>query len=82
MTISLRNLPPEIEKAILETSRRDNISLNEATLSLLEQALKKPARNTDFDEFAGAWSSAEAARFDAGIEAFRNVDSEQWKPTE
>ena len=39
MTISLRNLPPEVEKAILETSRREGISLNKATLRLLQASL-------------------------------------------
>ena len=37
MTISLRKLPEEVEKAILETSRREGISLNKATLRLLEE---------------------------------------------
>src|ERR1039457_3935031 len=67
MTISLRNLPKEVEKAILETSHREGISLNKATLRLLEAQLRKPARNSDFEEFCGPWSTAEADVFDAAL---------------
>ena len=79
MTISLRNLPKEIEKAILETSQREGISLNKATLRLLETRLRKPARNSDFEEFCGTWSSAEADAFDAALVAMRQVDPADWE---
>jgi hypothetical protein len=74
MTISLRNLPKEVEKAILETSHREGISLNKATLRLLEARLHKPAMNSDFEEFHGTWSSAEADAFDAVLVEMRQVD--------
>jgi hypothetical protein len=80
MTISLRNLPEEIEKAILETSHREGISLNKATLRLLETQLRKPARNSDFEEFFGTWSSAEADAFDASLAGMRQVDPADWEP--
>jgi hypothetical protein len=74
MTISLRNLPKEVEKAILETSRREGISLSKATLRLLEAQLRKPAKNTDFEELCGAWSGVEADAFDAALAEMRQVD--------
>jgi hypothetical protein len=79
MTISLRNLPMEVEKAILETSRREGISINKATLRLLEAQLRKPARNSDFEEFCGTWSSAEADAFDAALVEMRRVDPADWE---
>ena len=79
MTISLRKLPDEVEQAILETSRREGISLNKATLRLLEERLHKPARNSDFEEFFGAWSSAEADAFDAVLAGMRQVDPADWE---
>ena len=84
MTISLRNLPPEVEKAILETSRREGISRNKATLRLLQASLRKPkkARNSDFDEFFGTWSKAEADEFDAALAEMRKVDPIDWEPVE
>ena len=80
VTISLRNLPKEVEKAILETSHRQGISLNKATIRLLEAQLHKPARNSDFEEFCGTWSSAEADAFDAALAGMRQVDPADWEP--
>ena len=79
MTISLRNLPKEVEKAILETSRREGISLNKATLRLLETQLRKPARNSDFEEFCGTWSGAEADAFDSVLGEMRRIDPADWE---
>jgi len=79
MTISLRNLPPEVQKAIEDTSRRDGISLNKATIRLLEAALRKPAKNNDFDEFFGVWSPEDAEQFDAALRQMRQVDPADWE---
>jgi hypothetical protein len=79
VTISLRNLPPEVERAIRDTSRREGISLNKATIRLLEASLHKPAINTDFDEFCGTWSKAEADQFDRALLQMRQVDPADWK---
>jgi hypothetical protein len=79
VTISLRNLPPEVQKAIEETSRRDRISLNKATIRLLEASLQKSAKNTDFDEFCGTWSKADADQFDTALRQMRQVDPGDWE---
>ena len=79
MTVSLRNLPKDVEKAILETSHREGISLNKATIRLLEAQLRKPARNSDFEEFCGTWSNAEADAFDAALIEMRQVDPADWE---
>jgi hypothetical protein len=80
MTLSLRNLPKEVEEAIVETSHREGISLNKATLRLLEASLRKPARNSDFDEFCGTWSKMEAHAFDAALAEMRQIDPADWDP--
>jgi hypothetical protein len=82
VTISLRNVPAEVEKAILETSHREGISLNKATLRLLQASLRKPAKNSDFDEFFGTWSSEEADAFDAALAEMRQVDPADWESAE
>ena len=79
MTISLRNLPKEVERAILETSHREGISLNKATLRLLETQLRKPATNSDFEEFRGSWSPEESDAFDAALAGMRQVDPADWE---
>ena len=82
MTISLRNLPAEVEKAIVETSHREGISLNKATLRLLEASLRKPAKNSDFEEFYGTWSSTESDTFDGALAEMRQVDPADWELAE
>lgn len=82
MTISLRNLPPEVEQAIVEISRRDRISLNKATQKLLEESLSKTAINSEFDDLSGSWSSAEADEFDAALLKMRQVDPSDWQHAE
>jgi hypothetical protein len=82
VTISLRNLPPEIEQAIVEVSRRDQISLNKATQRLLEDSLKKPAINSDFEDLFGNWPTAEADAFDAALQQMRRVDPSDWETAE
>ena len=79
MTISLRNLPPNIEAAIVETSNREKISLNKATIRLLETTLHKPTQNHDFEQFAGSWSAAEADEFDALLGEMRQIDPADWE---
>jgi hypothetical protein len=79
MTISLRNIPEEVEKAILEMSQREGISFNRATIRLLQSRLRKPVKNTDFDEFCGTWSKAEADRFDRALRQMRQIDPAGWE---
>lgn len=80
MTISLRNLPAEVESAILETSRREGISLNKATIRILEESIHKPGKNHEFDEFLGGWSKKEADAFDAAVAEMRQVEAVDWEP--
>ena len=80
MTISLRNLPPEIERAIVRKSDREGISLNKAATQLLERAIRPAKRNADFDEFAGSWSAEATLEFAAALENMRRVDPDDWKP--
>ena len=79
MTISLRNLPPEIERAIVSKSEREGISLNKAATQLMERAIRPPKRNSGFDEFAGSWTAETAIEFDAALDIMRRVDPADWK---
>jgi hypothetical protein len=80
MTISLRNLPMEVERAIVEKSEKDGISLNKAAGQLLTQVIQPAAkRNSDFDEFFASWSDGDAAEFDAALASQRTVDAEEWQ---
>lgn len=79
MTISLRNLPPELEQAILDKSKREGLSLNKAATKLLERAIHPSRTNTDFDEFAGSWPAEAASEFDSALADMRRVDPADWE---
>jgi len=80
MNISLRNLPPDVETAILETSRRERISLNKAAIRLLETSLRRPSQNCDFEEFFSTWTAPEADSFDSALRGMRQVEPCDWEP--
>jgi hypothetical protein len=85
MAITLRDLPPEVEKILHERAKREGISLNRTAIRMLEEAAglnqntEKPARNHDFDKFAGTWTADEADEFDRRLAEMRQIDWEMWK---
>jgi hypothetical protein len=84
--VTLRNLPPEVAKAIRKEARKKGTSINKAVINLLEGKAgvrgKKTARKTvyrDLDSLAGAWTAKEAAEFDEALAAQRAIDPDLWK---
>ena len=84
--ITLRNLPPELEKAVRNEAERRRTSMNKAVISLLERKTegdkKENARrfkNGDLDALAGSWSKKEAAEFDKALASQRTIDRDLWK---
>ena len=83
-TITVRNLPPEVSRAIRDRARRRKTSLSQAAGELLAEATgatrrQEPILNRDFEEFAGTWTEEEAAEFDAFLAEHRKIDPEDWK---
>ena len=76
--ITLRNLPPELERAIVEKSEREGISVTKAATQMLESAIHGPRRKSDFDEFGGTWTREAANEFDTALVSMRVVDPEDW----
>lgn len=78
-TISLRNIPPEVENAIRTRARQKRISVNKAVIELLEErvAILREGGATVYDdlgELAGAWSAWEAKAFQQVVEIARQKD--------
>lgn len=74
VTISLRNLPPDAEAAIVAKSKKEGISLNQAAQRLILAALDRPKHNADFDEFCGLWSAEQGDHFQQVLREMRQVD--------
>jgi plasmid stability protein len=78
--ITVRNLPPPVAKAIQHKAKRENKSLNQTVVALLEmatgQAGAKSHQTTlhrDLDHLAGSWTEAEADEFDAYLKESRSI---------
>ncbi len=83
--ITLRNLPPQVERHIHQLAAREGLSLNKAVVRLLEEAVGGGARDEadvehdDLDHLAGSWSEKEAEQFGAALAEQRRVDDEVWR---
>lgn len=84
--ITLRNLPPDLAKAVRREAERKQTSINKAVISLLASKAdiqkKKKGRKPhyrDLDALAGSWSKKEAAEFDKALAAQRTIDPDLWK---
>jgi hypothetical protein len=86
--ITLRNVPPPVERAIKNRAKRERVSLNRAVVGLLEEATgnarRKPATEPktlhyDLDKFSGSWTKEEADAFDAALAEQRRVDPKDWE---
>ena len=81
--VTVRNLPPEVAKAVKEKAAR-KLSLNKAIVRLLEEApgvekRKEKVVHHDLDRFFGTWTKEEADTFDEAMCGHRQIDSEMWK---
>lgn len=82
--ITLRNIPPDVARAVERRASREGQSLNKAVLELVAEGagLKNRApkvRHTDLDSLFGTWSKKQADAFDGRIRELRTVDPEVWK---
>jgi plasmid stability protein len=83
-TITIRNIPPRIERAIRQRARAQKTSANKAVIGLLDDHLgssvsEPAAEYHDLDELAGVWSEREARFFDESLARQRALDKELWK---
>jgi hypothetical protein len=78
VTISLRNLPHDVEAAILQKSKQLGISLSKAAEQLIQAGLQRPERNSDFDEFCGLWADGQGRELQERVQAMRRVDGADW----
>jgi hypothetical protein len=78
--ITLRNLPPNLDKTIRKRARAKRVSLNKAVIGLLEEHLtqdktKQVELHHDLDDLFGSWTTDIAAAFDEALAKQRTIDS-------
>lgn len=82
--ITLRNLPPDLDKAIRKRARGKRVSVNKAVIGLLEEHLTRGERKRaelhhDLDDLCGSWTEDAAATFDRALAKQRMIDPDVWK---
>jgi hypothetical protein len=84
-TITLRKLPPALERRVEQKAQELGLSLNKTVLRLLEEHLMPASRplggkeHHDLDHLAGRWSREEAEEFDRSLADQRRIDPEIWE---
>ena len=81
--ITLRNVPPEVEQAILKKAATEG-SLNRAVIKLLEESIGakqngKPRKYRDLSRFAGTWTKREFDSFNKALAEIRQIHPDDWK---
>lgn len=83
--ITVRNLPPELARAVQQKAKKARTSLNRAVVDLLEEATgvgrrtKKEIVHHDLDDLAGTWSPEEYDAFATALREQRQIEPEMWK---
>ena len=77
-TITLRNLPPNLDNAIRKRARAKGISVSMAVIDLLEEHLtlektKRAELHHDLDDLFGTWTADVAAAFDEALAKQRTI---------
>ena len=81
--LTLRGLPPRLERSLRDLARREGLSLNKAALRLLEKGAGLGERHDDrighsFDHLIGTWSKEEGEAFLESVHSCDQGDPELW----
>ena len=82
--ITVRGIPPDIEKKIRKEAQQKKLSMNKALLSILHKSVGTPEKDKkilfhDLDHLSGVWKKEEAEVFAKTLASQRTVDEDLWK---
>ncbi len=82
--ITLRNLPPELQRVIRRKAEEWGASISRAVIGLLEESTgirdkKKKVVHHDLDALAGSWTREESSQFEHTLAEQRGIDPDLWK---
>lgn len=83
--LSIRGVDEQLERALKERAKRENMSMNKLVIRILQNNLVKDEVSVtlktydDLDHLAGTWSEAEAREFEEHITPFEQIDEAMWK---
>jgi plasmid stability protein len=79
MQYTIRNIPPELDRALKARAKKTGRSVNQLALEALARSVEQPVKRRNLRGMAGAWSKREAAQFDEFLAEHRRIDEELWK---
>lgn len=79
MQYTIRNIPPELDRALKARAKKMGRSVNQIALEALARSVEQPVKRRSLRGMAGAWSKREAAQLDAFLAEHRRIDEELWK---
>ena len=80
--LTIRQVSPELARALEDEKRRRGKSLNRTVLDLLAHALglgSPGPRTNGLADLAGTWSKEEFDQFEQAVAATEQVDEELWR---
>jgi plasmid stability protein len=79
-TMTIRNVSPELDRALRHERARRGTSLNQTVLDLLGQRLGVGGVPTNgLARLAGTWDAHEHEQLEETISAFEKVDPDVWR---
>lgn len=79
-TLTIRNIPPELDEALARERARSGRSLNQTVIDLLRQRLGVGmTRSNGLARLSGGWSTEDAERFADAVAPFEHVDEDVWR---
>jgi hypothetical protein len=79
MQYTIRNVSPELDRALKARAKQLGKSVNQTALDLLSRGCGQAVRHRSLRHMPGAWSAKEAAEFDRFLAEHRAIDEELWK---
>ncbi len=82
--LTIRGLPPDIEKEVAREASENGLSYNKAIISLLKRAAESGRKGNkalchDLDHLCGRWNDREGEEFEQHLLEQRRIDENLWK---
>lgn len=79
MQYTIRNVPPEIDRALKSRAKQLGKSVNQVALEALAHSTGERTRYRRLRGMPGAWSKKDAERFGESLAEQRQIDEELWR---
>lgn len=79
MQYTIRNISPELDRALKALARKAGKSVNQIALEALANSVGRPVSRRSLRNMPGAWSKQEAEQLDEWLQSHRTIDEELWR---